>query len=201
MESQSWKAALSRRMETLRQPRYLIVAAVAVAAVALLAIGLSFVFLRQDLPQPVLSSTEEPCATGANGERVGYLRTILLCPMESPQCKPDQVQVFRAQRSGSWNAEAMLVPDIPDGYVITGGDMVDPSPYSITNMGFNNVSVTNYTNASDYCTQHYWYYLHANWVSSEPADRARIKVCVYYDKWRGAQPAQACQPPTANPPQ
>jgi hypothetical protein len=174
--------------------------AVAVAAIALVIAGTLFFFLRTDHPQPIAAATEEPCATGPNNEKVGYLRTILLCPADSPQCAPDQFRVFRAHHAGSWNAEAMLIPDIPDGYVITGGDMVDPSPYRITSMGFNSISVTNYANASDYCTRHYWYYLHANWISSEPSDRARITICVYYDKWPGAKPTDACPPPAANPP-
>src|SRR5208282_1813145 len=186
MGFQDWRFKDWDGLESLREPRYV---AVAVAAVALLAVGLWFVFSRQTQPQPTLTSTEEPCATGPNGERVGFLRTILLCPMDSPSCKPDQVQVFRAQRSGSWSGEAMLIPDIPDGYVITGGDLIDPSPYRVTNEGFTRISVSDYTNATDYCTKHYWYYLHANWISSELSDKARIKICVYYDKWPGAKPA------------
>lgn len=193
-----WRSNYGRGVEIARNPRNLGIAA---AVVVLLAIGLWFAFLRQDHPQPTASVTEEPCRTGPAGERVGYLRTVLLCAMDSPSCKPDQAKVFRAQRAGSWSAEAMLIPDIPDGDVITGGDMVDPSPYRLTNMGFNKVSVTNYTNAGDYCTQHYWYYLHANWISDELSDRARIKICVYYDNWKGAEPPATCPAPVANPPQ
>lgn len=198
MDLQIWQSKFWRAMGTLREPRYL---SVALVAVALLAIGLWFVFFGQTRVQPSLSATEEPCTNGPGGERVGFLRTVLLCPMDSPKCKPDQVQVFRAQRSGSWNAEAMLIPDIPDGYVITGGDLIDPSPYRLTNMGFNKIIVTDYTNGSDYCTKHYYYYLHANWISSEPSDRARINICVYYDKWQGARPTAECPSPVPGPPQ
>jgi hypothetical protein len=175
--------------------------AIAIVALAVLAIGAFFVLPRQSSPPAIASATEEPCTTGAQGEeRTGYLRTVLLCPEDSPQCQSDQVRVFRARRSGNWNAEAMLIPDIPDGDVITGGDMVDPSPYRVTSMGFNSVKVTKYENASDYCTQHYWYYLHANWISTEPSDKARITICVYYDRWPGAKPAEACPSPRAPPP-
>jgi hypothetical protein len=187
-----------RGRKSLREPRYL---AAAAAAVGLAALGMWFSLSRQPPPQPTLASTEEPCATGPNNERVGFLRAVLLCSMDSATCKPDQVRVFRAQRSGSWSGEAMLIPDIPDGYVITGGDLIDPSPYRVTNEGFTRISVSDYTNASDYCTKHYWYYLHANWISSEPSDKARIKICVYYDKWPGAKPAEACPFPAASPPQ
>jgi hypothetical protein len=201
MDFRSWQSTYSRGLETLRQPGARGVAVGAVAAVALVAIGSWFALFRQNQPPPTLSAAEEPCTNGPGGERVGFLRTILLCPMDSPKCKADQVRVFRARRSDSWSAEAMLVPDIPDGYVITGGDLIDPSPYRLTNMGFNKISVTSYTNASDYCTKHYYYYLHANWISSEPSDRARIKICVYYDKWQGPQPREACPPPVVDSPQ
>jgi hypothetical protein len=72
-----------------------------------------------------------------------------------------------------------MIDDIPDGDVITGGDVVDPSAYRISSVGFGRLKITNYTNASDYCTQHYWYYMSANHTSSEPEDRIRIRVCVY----------------------
>ncbi|MBV9222270.1 MAG: hypothetical protein JO366_15395 [Methylobacteriaceae bacterium] len=192
-----WKVGSLPGAVMLRKPRYLIFA---IGAAALLALGLFLAFDRQDSRQPMLNATEEPCTDGPGGQRVGYLKTVLLCPVESPKCKPDQIQVFRAPRSGGWNAEAMLIPDVPEGYVITGGDVMDPSIYRITNMGFNSVSVTSYTNANDYCTQHYWYYLHANWISSDPSDRVRIKICVYYDKWQGTAPAGTCSEPTLNPP-
>ncbi len=141
MTLENWQSKYRQGLETLRDPRYL---SIAIVAVALLAIGLWFVSFGQTHPKPTLSATEEPCTNGPRGERVGFLRTVLLCPMDSPKCKPDQVQVFRAQRSDSWSAEAMLIPDIPDGYVITGGDLIDPSPYRVTNMGFNKISVTSY---------------------------------------------------------
>ena len=199
MDPTVWRGIFGQGTEALKSPRGRIVAG---AVIALLAVAASFALIPQDrLQQPTASTTEETCSNGPEGDRVGYLRTVLLCPVGSPQCKPDQLRVFKARRSGSWNAEAMLIPDIPDGYVITGGDMMDPSPYRVTNMGFSGIKVTGYTNASDYCTQHYWYYLHANWISSEPTDRARISICVYYDKWSGAKPAEACPQPEANPPQ
>jgi hypothetical protein len=192
MDLQIWQ---SRYRRIAGDPRTPWAFGVAVAAVALLAVGSWFVFFGQTQPKPAVTAAEEPCTTDSGGERVGFLRTVLLCPSDSPKCKPDQVKVFRAQRSDSWSAEAMLVPDIPDGYVITGGDLIDPSPYRLTNMGFNKVSVSSYTNASDYCTKHFYYYLHANWISSEPSDKARIEICVYYDKWPGSQPTEACPPP------
>jgi hypothetical protein len=34
----------------------------------------------------------------------------------------------------------------------------------VASPGFNRISVTNYVSASDYCTQHYWRYLRANWI-------------------------------------
>jgi hypothetical protein len=196
MSLQNWPFKSWRGVETLREPRALAIVAV---AAALLAIGSWFAFFRQASPQQTLSETEESCTNGPGGDRVGFLRTVRLCAKDSPKCKPDQVRVFRAQRSDSWSAEAMLIPDIPDGYVITGGDLLDPSPFRITNMGFNRISVTPYANASDYCTKHYWYYLHANWISTEPSDTARITICVYYDKWPGK--TEACPPPGVGPPQ
>ena len=200
MDPTVWRSMIGQATEAMKRPRGRMFGG---AVVALLAVAASFALIHQDQSQQqaTASTTEETCSNGPGGDRVGYLRTVLLCPVDSPQCKPDQRRVFKARRSGGWNAEAMLIPDIPDGYVITGGDMVDPSPYRITNMGFNGVKVTSYTNATDYCTQHYWYYLHANWISSEPTDRARISICVYYDKWNGAKPSEACPAPEAYPPQ
>ena len=185
----------------MRHPRYAIGGA---AAVTLLIIGMLFLFLGGRQPPVVASAMEEPCATQSGDEaggRVGYLRTILLCAADSLRCKPDQTRVFRAEPTGSWNTEAMMIPDIPDGYVITGGDQLDPSAYRLRNLGFNSVKVTNYTNANDYCTQHYWYYMHADHISEESDDRARIKICVYYDKWRGSAPAAPCPYPADSPPQ
>jgi hypothetical protein len=176
--------------------------AIGIAVFALLVVGAFYYFARHDYsPSPSAANNEEACTTGVNGERNGYLRTVLLCSADSQSCSPDQRSVFQAHHAGAWNAEAMLIPDIPDGDVITGGDMVDPSPYHVTSMGFSGINVTNYTNSSDYCTQHYWYYLHANWISSDPLDKARITICVYFDKWDGPKPAEACAPPTSSPSQ
>jgi hypothetical protein len=180
---------------------YLRILPIGIAAVVLLALGAFFYFPLQNHPPPSSTATEEPCTTGAGGERNGYLRTILLCSAASPSCAPDQRRVFQAHHAGDWNAEAMLVQDIPDGYVITGGDMVDPSPYQVASMGYSGVRVTSYANSSDYCTQHSWYYLRANWVSADPSDKARITICVYFDKWTGAKPSEACASPTAAPSQ
>ena len=201
MDLQDWQSKHRQSLAALRQPSYLSIAVGVAVVIALLAIGSWFVFFGQTQPQPTLSAAEEPCTNGPGGGRVGFLRTVLLCPMDSPKCKPDQIKVFRAQRADSWSTEAMIIQDIPDGYVITGGDLIDPSPYRLTNMGFNKVSVSSYTNGNDYCTRHYYYYLHANWISSEPSDKARIKICVYYDKWPGAPPAEECPSPVAGPPQ
>jgi hypothetical protein len=71
----------------------------------------------------------------------------------------------------------------------------------VASLGFNRISVTNYVSASDYCAQHYWRYLRANWISSDPSDKLRIKICMYYDKWQGAQPPEKCSPPVVNPPE
>src|SRR5208283_2016657 len=136
---------------------------------------LFFLVLRGEQKEVVASAAEQPCATGSVGEsstRVGYSRTILLCSADSFRCKPDETQVVRTQQAGSWNTQALLIPDIPDGYVIIGGDLLNPSIYNIRNMGFDGIKVTNYTNANDYCTQHYWYYIHADHTDQEPEDRA-----------------------------
>jgi hypothetical protein len=174
---------------------------IGIVVVALFTLGAFFYFPRQEHSQPSSVVSEDPCSTGAGAERNGYLRTVLLCSADSPSCTPDQRRVFRAHHAGDWNAEAMLIPDIPDGDVITGGDMVDPSPYQVASMGFSGIRITNYTNSNDYCTQHNWYYLHANWVSTDASDKARITICVYFDKWAGPKPTDACAPPTAAPPQ
>lgn len=198
---QFWKAKNWLRTKYTRKSRYLIGA---IGAVALLEIGILFFVVQRGLQnQFIARAAEEPCATESIGEgraQVGYLKTILLCSADSLRCNPDQTRVVRTQQAGSWNTQALLIPDIPDGYVITGGDLLNPSVYSIRNMGFDRIKVTNYTNANDYCTQHYWYYMHADHTDSEPEDRARIKICVYYDKWRGDPPAERCPAPTINPP-
>ena len=177
----------------LRERRYPILAFV---IVLLSAAGIWRALFHQDNNVVTASVGEEPCSTD-NG--TGYTKAIVLCTMESPKCKPDQAGVFRAQPPGDWNAEAMLIRDIPEGYVITGGDLIDPSVYNLRSMGFDHVGITSYTNSSDYCTQHYWYYLHANWISSDPTDRVTIAACIYYNKWQGARPTEPCAPPIAGP--
>ena len=198
---QFWNAKNWRGTKYLRNSRYVIGG---IAAVALLEIGILILVVQRGLQkQVVASAVEEPCATksiGEGGGRVGYLRTILLCSADSLRCNPDQTRVVRTQQTGSWNTQALLIPDIPDGYVISGGDLLNPSVYNIRNMGFDGIKVTNYTNANDYCKQHYWYYIHADHTDQEPEDRARIKICVYYEKWRGKPPAEPCPAPTTNPP-
>jgi len=194
-----WNAGNWRGTKYLTKSNYLIAAGV---AVALIAIGISFVALRGWREQAVASATEEPCATdiGEVGLRVGYSRSLLLCAAESLRCKPDQTRVLSLQHPGSWNTQPMLIPDIPDGYVITGGDMLNPSRIILRNLGFDKIEVTNYTNANDYCTQHYWYYVHADHTSPEAEDRARVRLCVYYDKWRGDSPVEPCPYPGEIPP-
>jgi hypothetical protein len=196
---QIWQAGNWRGIKYLRKPRYLIGA---IAAVALLAIGILFVVLRGGPKQVIASAAEEPCSTesvSGGGTQAGYLRTILLCSVDSLRCRPDRTRVVRALHADSWNTQAMLIPDIPEGYVITGGDLLNPSAYRIRNLGFDRIKITNYTSANDYCTQHYWYYIHADHISPEPEDRARISICVYYGKWQGDRPEEPCPYPTENP--
>ncbi len=198
---QFWNAKNWRGTIYMTKSSYLIGA---IIVVALLATAILFVVLRGEQKQVIASAAEEPCATesfGEAGARVGYLRTILLCSADSLRCNPDQTSVVRTQQAGSWNTQALLIADIPDGYVITGGDLLNPSVYSIRNMGFDRIKVTNYTDTNDFCTQHFWYYIHADHTSPEPEDRARIQICVYYDKWRGDPPAEPCPYPTENSPQ
>lgn len=198
MAVQDRKAGYWKVIERFRKPSYLLGGLVVVVAIA---IGIVFLISRGAQNPVSVSASEEPCSMESGGPRVGYLRTILLCSMDSLKCKPDQTQVFRAQPAGTWSTQALMIPDIPDGYVITGGDVVDPSVYRITNAGFTRLRITNYTNSNDYCTQHYWYYLSANHVSSDPEDRLRIRVCVYYDKWAGSPVTQSCPRPTIEAPQ
>jgi hypothetical protein len=185
-----------RAVVLLRGPRYLILALI---VLFLSLAGTWLAFFRNDNSLPTVSASEESCSTDAGERRTGYTRTILLCTTESPKCKPDQTRVFQARPPGAWNTEAMLIPDIPEGYVITGGDLVDPSIYRIRNLGFEGVSISNYNNSTDYCTQHYWYYFRAMWTSSDPTDQVRVRACIYYGKWQGAQPSDACPQPTGNP--
>jgi len=180
----------------LRGPRYLILALI---VLFLSVAGTWLAFCRHDNVLPTASASEESCSTDTGERHTGYARTILLCTMDSPKCKPDQTRVFQARPPGAWNTEAMLIPDIPEGYVITGGDLVDPSIYRIRNMGFEGVSISNYNNSSDYCTQHYWYYFRAMWTSSDPTDQVSVSACIYYGKWQGVQPTDACPQPTSNP--
>lgn len=122
-------------LEQLRKPRYLLGGLAVAAAIAVV---LLFLVWRGGQNQAPVSASEEPCSMESGGQRTGYLETILLCSMDSPKCNPDQTQAFRAQPAGAGSTQALLIPDIPDGYVITGGD-VDPSMYRITSSGFNRI--------------------------------------------------------------
>lgn len=195
MAIRDWGAEYWRVVGRFKNPYYLLGGLVVVVAIA---VGLAFLLWPGSQSQVPVSAAEEPCETESGGHRVGYVRTILLCSMDSRRCNPDQTQVFRAQSAGNWSTQALLIDDIPDGYVIRGGDVIDPSMYRISNVGFGRIKITNYTNSNDYCTQHYWYYLSANHISPDPEDRIRIKVCVYYDKWQGK--TETCPKPTANAP-
>ncbi len=183
-----------RLARLLRKRRYLIVMA-AFAVVLVSVAGTWWVLSRKSNNSFPVSAGEDPCMTDSGGLRHGYAKTIVLCTMDSPKCKPDQKSVFQAQQLGGWSTEAMLVTDVPDGYVITGGDLIDPSVYNLRSLGFQGIRISNYTNSNDYCTQHYWYYLHADWVSADPSDRVTITACIYYDKWQGAPPAEPCAEP------
>jgi len=184
-----------QRLTALLGKRRHLVAILAFAVALLIGAGTWRTFNRHNDDFVPVSVGEEPCMTDSGGLRNGYAKTIVLCTMESPKCKPDQSRVFRAQPPGGWNTEAMLVTDIPVGHVITGGDLLDPSIYNLRSLGFDGVRITNYADSNDYCTQHYWYYLHANWVSDDPSDRVTITACVYYSKWQGARPTEACSEP------
>ena len=180
-----------------RRTRYFILGFI---VLLLSAAGIWLAFTPHDNSLPTVNAGEESCSTDVGGgQRTGYAKTILLCTMESPKCKPDQTRVFQARPPGAWNTEAMLIQDIPEGYVITGGDLVDPSIYRIRNMGFESVSISNYSNSSDYCMQHYWYYFRAMWTSSDPTDQVSVRACIYYGKWQGAQPTDACPQPNSGP--
>jgi hypothetical protein len=62
-------------------------------------------------------------------------------------------------------------------------------------IGFTNIGVDARTDHADYCTQHYWYELHAKWSGGDKADKAKIQICAYFEKWRGTAPTQPCAAP------
>ena len=89
------------------------------------------------------------------------------------------------------------IPDIPDGYVITGGELFS-SVYDMATRGFGNVNVTAHGGSGAYCNQHSWYDMRADWTRDDASDRMTIDICVHYVKWSGTLPTKPCLPPVSN---
>lgn len=143
------------------------------------------------------SRAHEPClASPGVGER-SYLIEILLCAADSPRCKPDGMRVCRAGRAENPEVEAPSIPDIPDGYVITGGELFS-AIYDMATRGFGNVNVTAHGGSGAYCDQHSWYDMRADWTRDDASDKMTVDVCVHYDKWSGTLPIKPCLPPVSN---
>ena len=89
----------------------------------------------------------------------------------------------------------MSFPDIPDGQVITGGELFS-SLYDLQTRGFNNVRIRSYGDAADYCSRHHLFDMTADWTGDDASDNMRIEVCLRFKKWEDAMPTAPCpQPP------
>ena len=114
-----------------------------------------------------------------------------LCTAASAWCKPSEGPVYKARPIAKREAATLSIPDIPDGYVITGGELLG-SAYDLTNRGFSHVRVTSHGDVADYCARHFFYDISADWTGNDPDDHMNIEICIRYEKWSGAMPTKAC---------
>ncbi|WP_158818101.1 hypothetical protein [Methylocapsa sp. S129] len=142
----------------------------------------------------------EPCPASPGVDQPGYLVEILLCTADSPRCKPDGTHVYKAGRGANPELEALSIQDIPDGDVITGGELFT-SVYDMATRGFGAVNVAVHGGPGDYCHQHYWYDMRAAWTGDDASDKMTVEVCIHYNKWTGSLPIKPCAPPIGNEPQ
>jgi hypothetical protein len=150
------------------------------AVIGLLALGLS------------AAEAAEPCPATPGETRQGVLIDVHLCVLGYERCRADPAGVYRAERTPS--PAPLLIQDIPDGAVATGGALFSSS-YDTANLGFKLISVTGRTDKSDYCALHSSYLMAAQWIGESRSDKADIQICVYFDQWRGAPPPAQCSAP------
>jgi hypothetical protein len=139
----------------------------------------------------------EPCPATAGVDQPGYLVDILLCTVHAPRCRPHGMQVYKAGRGASPEVQPLPLANIPDGYVITGGELFS-STYEMATLGFRDVSITSHSDAADYCSRHSLYDMRAEWAGSDMSDHMTIQICVRYTKWTGILPTKPCSPLASN---
>jgi len=135
----------------------------------------------------------EPCPPGPGVDQAGDLVEILLCAGNSPRCKPDGGRVYHAARGAAQTAQVLTDPNIPDGYVISGGDLFS-STYDMATRGFHNLSISSHAGDGDYCSQHDLYELRVDYTGDDPSGRMKVEICLRYRAWPGAIPPGRCPP-------
>jgi hypothetical protein len=145
-------------------------------------------------PASTQSRAAEMCPASPDGDQQGYLIEIGLCTADSPRCRSRGAPLYKARRPENAETETLSIPDIPDGYVITGGELYS-SVYELATRGFKNVRFAGHGDASDYCSRHRLLEMRAEWTGDDASDNFKIDACVRFAKWAGATPAEPCPPP------
>jgi len=136
----------------------------------------------------------EMCPGSHDTDQQGYLIEIRLCAADSPRCKPRGGPMYKARRAASRELETLSIPDVPDGYVIAGGELYS-SVYEMATRGFANVHFASHGDSADYCSQHHLIDMAADWTGDDTSDNFGIDACVRFKKWSGATPTKPCPPP------
>ncbi|MGD0722114.1 MAG: hypothetical protein ABR970_13840 [Roseiarcus sp.] len=134
----------------------------------------------------------EACRAAPSGGLPGYLVEIRLCNADSPRCKAGASPIYRARRPALREMETFSIPEIPDGYVIDGGELFS-SVYDLATRGFANVSFAGHGDPADYCSRHSSFEMGADWTGDDATDAIDVEVCVRYAKWPGLPPATPCR--------
>jgi hypothetical protein len=134
----------------------------------------------------------EACQGASSDGLPGYLVEIRLCSADSPRCKPGAHSTYRARRAALREMQTFSIPEIPDGYVISGGELFS-SVYDLATRGFANVSLADHGDPGDYCSRHSFFEMGADWTGDDATDAIDVDVCVRYAKWSGPPPATSCR--------
>lgn len=137
----------------------------------------------------------EPCPASQGVDQRGYLVEVHLCAADSRRCSPHGRPTYKAELATHRQAAALTINDIPDGYVISGGELFTSS-YDLATRGFNNVHIARHGDPGDYCGQHFFFDMGADWSGNDAEDSMNIEICVCYEKWPDAVPRQGCVPPS-----
>jgi hypothetical protein len=137
---------------------------------------------------------DESCPPSPGRDDPGRLVEIQICAADARRCGAGGKPAYKAGRTASPEVQSLAIPDIPEGYIITGAELFT-STYDLGTRGFGHFSFASHGDVNDYCARHGRLDMSAEWTGEDPSDKMTIEACVRFEKWSGPAPIGTCPAP------